>query len=110
MPNYCITLKTCLLLLSEELLSEQILQDIDDTYIFKTKLTKASTGRYLINNLTLHFKDLEKQWTKPKDSRSKEIMMIRVEVIEMETKVTNEKIYETMSWAFEKIKIRPTFS
>lgn len=37
-------------------------------------------------------------------------MMIRVEVIEMETKVTNEKIYETRSWAFKKIKNQPTFS
>ena len=40
-----------------------------------------------INNLTLHLKELEKEeQTKPKVSRRKEIIKIRVEINEIETK------------------------
>ena len=61
---------------------------------------------FQINNLTLHLKELEKEeQTKHKVSRRKEIIKIRVEINEMETKKTIEKISETKSWFFEKIKL-----
>ena len=57
-----------------------------------------------INNLTLHLKVLEKgEQTKPKISRRKEIIKIRVEIKEIETKKTIAKINKTKSWFFEKI-------
>ena len=57
-----------------------------------------------INNLTLHLKQLEKEeQTKPKVSRRKEIIKIRAEINEIETKKTIEKINETKSWFFKKI-------
>ena len=57
-----------------------------------------------INNLTLHLKELEKEEkTKPKVSRRKEIIKIRGEVNEIETKKTIAKINKTTSWFFEKI-------
>ena len=57
-----------------------------------------------VNNLILHLKQLEKEeQTKPKVSRRKEIMKIRVEINEIETKKTVAKINKTKSWFFEKI-------
>ena len=57
-----------------------------------------------INNLTLHLKEREKEeQTKPKVSRRKEIIKIRAEVNEIETKKTIAKINKTKSWFFEKI-------
>ena len=51
-----------------------------------------------INNLTLHLKQLEKEeQTKPKVSRRKEIIKIRVEINEIETKKTTAKINKTKS-------------
>ena len=48
-----------------------------------------------INNLTLHLKQLEKEeHTKPKVSRRKEIIKIRAEINEIETKKTITKINE----------------
>ena len=45
-----------------------------------------------INNLTLHLKELEKEEkTKPKVSRRKEIIKIRAEINEIETKKTIAK-------------------
>ena len=38
-----------------------------------------------INNLTLHLKQPDKEQTKPKVSRRKEIIMIRAEINEIET-------------------------
>jgi len=56
-----------------------------------------------IHNLILHLKELEKeQQTKPKPSR-KEIIKIRAEIHEIETKRTVEQINETRSWFFERI-------
>ena len=58
----------------------------------------------LINNLTLHLKQLEKEEQKnPKASRRKEIIKIRSEINEKEMKETIAKISETKSWFFEKI-------
>ena len=57
-----------------------------------------------INNLTLHLKELEKkQQTKPKISRRKEIIKIRPEINEIETKKTIAKINKTKSLFFENI-------
>ena len=57
-----------------------------------------------INNLTLHLKQLEKEKMKnPRVSRRKEILKIRAEINEKETKETTAKINKTKSWFFEKI-------
>ena len=57
-----------------------------------------------INNLTLHLKQLEKEEMKnPRVSRRKEIIKIRAEINEKETKETISKINKTKSWFFEKI-------
>ena len=57
-----------------------------------------------INNLTLHVKELEiEEQTKLKVSRRKEIIKIRGEINEIETKKTIAKINKTKSWFFEKI-------
>ena len=56
-----------------------------------------------INNLTVHLKQLEKEMKNPRVSRRKELIKIRAEVIEKETKETTAKISETTSWFFEKI-------
>ena len=52
-----------------------------------------------INNLTLQLKELEKEeHTKPKVSRRKEIIKIRAEINEIETKKTIAKINKTKTW------------
>ena len=57
-----------------------------------------------INNLTLHLKQLEnEEQRKPKVSRRKEVINIRAEINEIETKKTMAKINKTKSWFFEKI-------
>ena len=57
-----------------------------------------------INNLTLYLKELEKEEkTKLQVSRRKEIIKIRAEINEIETKKTIMKINKTKSWFFEKI-------
>ena len=57
-----------------------------------------------INNLTLHWKELEKkEQTKSKVSRRKEIINTRAEINEIEIKKTIAKINKTKSWCFEKI-------
>ena len=57
-----------------------------------------------INNLTLHRKQLEKEEMKnPRVSRRKEIIKIRAEINEKETKETIAKINKAKSWFFEKI-------
>ena len=60
--------------------------------------------RNQINNLTLHLKQLEKEEMKhPRVSRRKEIIKIRAEINETETKETLAKINKTKTWFFEKI-------
>ena len=55
----------------------------------------------LTNNLTLHFKELEKEeQTKYKISRKKKITKIRTEI---ESKNTIERVSETKSWLYEKL-------
>ena len=52
--------------------------------------------------ITSHLKQLEKEQTKPTVSRRKEIIKIRAEINEMETK-KHAKINETKSWFFKRI-------
>ena len=60
--------------------------------------------KFQINNLTLHLKELEKEeQAKLKVSRRKEIIKIRAEINEIETKKTIAKINKNKSWFFEKI-------
>ena len=57
-----------------------------------------------ISNLTSHLNELEKEeQTKPKVSRRKEIIKLRAEINEIETKKTIAKTNKTKSWFFEKI-------
>ena len=57
-----------------------------------------------INNLTLHPEQLEKEEMKsPRVSRRKEIIKIRAEINEKETKETIAKTNKTKSWFFENI-------
>ena len=57
-----------------------------------------------INNLTLQLKQLDKEEMKnPRVSRRKEIIKIRAEMNEKETKETIAKINKAKSWFFEKI-------
>ena len=73
-----------------------------EVYSYTNLLKKQE--KYQVNNLTLHLKELEKEeQTKPKVSRRKEIIKIRVERNEIETKKTITKINKTKSWFFEKI-------
>ena len=57
-----------------------------------------------INNLTLHLKQLEKEEIEnPRVSRRKEILKIRAEINEKETKETIIKINKAKHWFFERI-------
>jgi hypothetical protein len=52
----------------------------------------------------LHLKLLEKQeQAKPKSRRRREIIKIRAEINEIETKKTIQRINQTKSWLLEKI-------
>ena len=66
-------------------------------YLKKQKKSKT-------NILTLHLKQLEKEEMKiPRVSRRKEIIKIRAEINEKETKDTTAKINKIKSWFFDKI-------
>ena len=56
-----------------------------------------------INKLTLRLKQLEREQTRPKVSRRKEIIKVRAEINEIEMKKNIEKINETKRWFFEKV-------
>ena len=57
-----------------------------------------------INNLTLYLKQLEEEQMKnPRVSRRKEIIKIRAEINEKESKETVPKINKAKSWFFERI-------
>ena len=60
--------------------------------------------RKISNNLTLHLKQLEKEeQRKPSVNRRKEIIKIRAEINEIETKKIIAKINVTKTWIFGKI-------
>ena len=57
-----------------------------------------------INNLTLQMQELqEQQEAKPRVSRRKEVIMIREELNDIETKRTTQRINKSRSWFFENI-------
>ena len=57
-----------------------------------------------IYNLTVHLKQLEKEEMRNhRVSRRKEIIKVRAEINEKETKETIAKVNKTKSWFFEKI-------
>ena len=56
-----------------------------------------------MNNLTVHYQELEKEQTKPKVSRRKEITEIRMKINEIETGKTVAKAKESRIWFLEKI-------
>jgi hypothetical protein len=63
------------------------------------------TERSQINNLMLHLKLLEKQeQAKLLSSIRREIINIRTEINEIETKITIQRTKETKSWFFGKKK------
>ena len=67
-----------------------------------TSLTQET--KKISNNLNLDLKELEKEeQTKPKVSRRKEIIKIRAEIKDIETKETIGKINKAKPWFFEKI-------
>ena len=60
--------------------------------------------KHQINNLTLYLKQLEKEEMKnPRVRRRKEVIKIRAEINEKETKETTAKTNKTKSWFFEKM-------
>jgi hypothetical protein len=66
-------------------------------YIKKTERTQ-------INDLIIHLKLLEKQeQANPKTNRRREVIIIRAEINEIETKKAIQRINETKSWFFEKL-------
>ena len=69
-------------------------------HLHKKNKNKNKKQKPQINNLTLHFKELEKEKTKPKVSRRKKIIKIIAEKDEIETKKKIEKTNETKSWFF----------
>ena len=61
--------------------------------------------RTQIQKLTLHIKELEKkQQIDPTPKRRRELIKIRAELNEIETRRTVEQINKTRSWFFERIK------
>ena len=59
---------------------------------------------FQINNLSLQPEELEEQQhTKPRVSRRKEVIMIREELNDIETKRTTQRINKSRSWFFENI-------
>ena len=72
--------------------------------VHSTQAYLKKQEKHHINSLTLHLKQLEKEEMKhPKFNRRKEIIKIRVEIIEKLTDETVAKISKTKSWFFEKI-------
>ena len=68
----------------------------------QTNLKKQE--KHQTNNLTLHLKQIEKEEMKNlRVSRRKEMIKIRAEINEKETKETIAKVNKTKSWFFEKI-------
>ena len=67
------------------------------------KLKKKTRESYT-SSLTAHLKSLEqKKANSPKKSRQQEIINLRAEINQVETKRTIQRIKQTRSWFFEKI-------
>jgi hypothetical protein len=65
--------------------------------------SKKKPERAHISSLTAHLKALElKEANSPKKSRRQEIIKLRTEINEVETRRTIQGINQTRSWFFEK--------
>jgi hypothetical protein len=65
---------------------------------------KKKLERAYISSLTAHLKSLlHKEANSPKRSRQLEIIKLRAEINQVETKRTIQRINQTRSWFFEKI-------
>ena len=53
-------------------------------------MQKRKKKKKVLNNPTLHFKELEKEQTKPKISRSEDIIEIRADILINELETTNK--------------------
>ena len=72
--------------------------------VYSNTSLSQETRKVSKHNLTLRLKELEKeQQIKPKPSRRREIIKIRAEINEIESKRTVEQINRTRSWFFERI-------
>ena len=66
--------------------------------------SKKNLDRAYISSLTAHLKALEqKEANIPKRSRQQEIIKLRAEINQIQTKRTTQRINKTKSWFFEKI-------
>jgi hypothetical protein len=66
--------------------------------------SKKKLERAYISSLTAHLKILEqKEANSPKRSTLQEIIKLRAEINQVETKKTIQRIIQTRSWFFEKI-------
>ena len=73
------------------------------TEVYSNTILPQETRKISNKQPNLTLKELEKEeQTKPQVSRRKEIIKIRAEINEIETKKTIGKINETKSWFFEK--------
>jgi hypothetical protein len=63
------------------------------------------TERSQINDPVIHLKLLEKKEQANPKHRRREIIKIRAEINEIETKETIQRIIEKKSWLFEKIRL-----
>jgi hypothetical protein len=60
--------------------------------------------RYYTNNLTAHLRDIkQKEANLPKRSTRQEIVKLRPEINQIETKITIQSISKTKIWSFERI-------
>ena len=60
--------------------------------------------KFQIRNLTAHLQEIEaKQQRYPKPSRRREIIKIRAEINNIDSKTTVGQIHETKSWFLEKL-------
>jgi hypothetical protein len=67
-------------------------------------VSKKKPERAYTNSLTAHLEALElKEANSPKRSRQQEIIKLRAEINQVETKRTIQRINQTRSWFFEKI-------
>jgi hypothetical protein len=67
---------------------------------------KKKLERAHISSFTAHLKALEqKEANSPERSRQQEIIKLRAEINQVETKGTIQRINQTRSWFFEKINM-----
>ena len=74
--------------------------------VYSNNILPQKTRKILINNLTLHLQQLEKEkQTKPQVSRRKEIIKNRVEIKEIEMKKTIEKSLKLEASSLKRNKV-----